>query len=234
MKDQYEKNLIEVTQTKNNDGLSGIDKMAMSLDKYDEGIVVLVDLNVETTIQRIREMVDVPITDDEIDYYMKHLTLSEMQTEYVYAFYANYFGTFRDLHLLTRRQYITLLLIMKKILLIDLGYDPETKDVKQAALPYILSGNLEDRIVNRMVRNARFLEKLESSPKYQKLVKDEYSMLLQINGKEDFIKSRLSTLINTRFTYVTYEEPELTGQVIEYDEEEIADELLDFFQYYIR
>lgn len=234
MKDQYEKNLIEVTQTKNNDGLSGIDKMAMSLDKYDEGIVVLVDLNVETTIQRIREMVDVPITDDEIDYYMKHLTLSEMQTEYVYAFYANYFGTFRDLHLLTRRQYITLLLIMKKILLIDLGYDPETKDVKQAALPYILSGNLEDRIVNRMVRNARFLEKLESSPKYQKLVNDEYSMLLQINGKEDFIKSRLSTLINTRFTYVTYEEPELTGQVIEYDEEEIADELLDFFQYYIR
>lgn len=219
--------------TKNGDGLSGIDKMAMNLDKFDEGTVVIADLNIEKTMQRIKEMVDVPLTTEEVDYYMEHLKLTPMQTEYVYAFYANYFGTYRDLNLLSRRNYIELALIMKKILLLDLGYSTDTNEIKSAALPYILTGNLEDRIVNRLIRNAKFIDKLESSPKYQRLIDDDYSMLIQIDGKEDLIKSRLSTLVNTKFTYVTYECPEMTGKEIEYDEEMIADELLDFLCYYI-
>ena len=231
LKEQYEKNLAELSNTKNNEGLSGIDKMAMHLDKYDEGSVLLADLNIDMTIRRIREMVDIPISEEEIDYQMRHMDFSDIQTEYIRAFYARYFGNYSDLALIPKRDMVILTLIMKKILLIDLGYDVDSQSIKYAALPYILSGNLEDRIVNRMVRNSKFIESLENSYKYQRLVNEDYKMLQEIDGKNDFIKSRLSTIINTKFSYVAYEAPELLGKEILYDESQIADELCTFLEY---
>lgn len=231
LKEQYEKNLAELSNTKNNEGLSGIDKMAMHLDKYDEGSVLLADLNIDMTIRRIREMVDIPISDEEVDYQMRHMEFSDIQTEYIRAFYARYFGNYSDLALIPKRDMVILTLIMKKILLIDLGYDVDSQSIKYAALPYILSGNLEDRIVNRMVRNSKFIESLENSYKYQRLVNEDYKMLQEIDGKNDFIKSRLSTIINTKFSYVAYEAPELLGKEILYDESQIADELCTFLEY---
>lgn len=231
LKEQYEKNLAELSNTKNNEGLSGIDKMAMHLDKYDEGSVLLADLNIDMTIRRIREMVDIPISDEEVDYQMRHMEFSDIQTEYIRAFYARYFGNYSDLALIPKRDMVILTLIMKKILLIDLGYDVDSQSIKYAALPYILSGNLEDRIVNRMVRNSKFIESLENSYKYQRLVDEDYKMLQEIDGKNDFIKSRLSTIINTKFSYVAYEAPELLGKEILYDESQIADELCTFLEY---
>lgn len=231
LKEQYEKNLAELSNTKNNEGLSGIDKMAMHLDKYDEGSVLLADLNIDMTIRRIREMVDIPISEEEIDYQMRHMDFSDIQTEYIRAFYARYFGNYSDLALIPKRDMVILTLIMKKILLIDLGYDVDSQSIKYAALPYILSGNLEDRIVNRMVRNSKFIESLENSYKYQRLVNEDYKMLQEIDGKNDFIKSRLSTIINTKFSYVAYEAPELLGKEILYDESQIADELCSFLEY---
>ena len=231
LKDQYEKTLTEVTNTKNNDGLSGIDKMAMNLDKYDEGTVILADINIEDTMKRIMQMVDIPIAEEEVNYYMEHFHIAPMQLEYIHQFYAKYFGNCQDLALIPKRQLIILALIMKKILLIDLGYDPDTKEMKEAALPYILTGNLEDRSVNRMIRAQKFVDSLEESYKYQRLVNEDYKMLLEIPGKEDSIKAKLSTIVNTKFTYVTYEAPELTGTEITYDVESIADELLCFLEY---
>lgn len=231
LKEQYEKNLAELSNTKNNEGLSGIDKMAMHLDKYDEGSVLLADLNIDMTIRRIREKVDIPISEEEVDYQMRHMEFSDIQTEYIRAFYARYFGNYSDLALIPKRDMVILTLIMKKILLIDLGYDVESQSIKYAALPYILSGNLEDRIVNRMVRNSKFIESLENSYKYQRLVNEDYKMLQEIDGKNDFIKSRLSTIINTKFSYVAYEAPELLGKEILYDESQIADELCTFLEY---
>lgn len=231
IKEQYDKNLTEVTWARNSEGLSGIDKMAMNLEKLDEGAIVFADINIENTIARIRSSIDIEVTNEEIDYYMEHLKITKLQKEYVYSFFAKHFETYEDLNLLTRRQYLYLLLVMKKVLLIDLGYDVETGGAKAAAVPYILSGNLEDRIVNRMIRNGRFIDKLERSYKYQRMISDDYGLLSEIPGREEFIKSRLSALINSKFTYVTYEEPELSGTEITYDEEEIADELLDFLAY---
>lgn len=231
IKEQYDKNLTEVTWARNSEGLSGIDKMAMNLEKLDEGAIVFADINIENTIARIRSSIDIEVTNEEIDYYMEHLKITKLQKEYVYSFFAKHFETYEDLNLLTRRQYLYLLLVMKKVLLIDLGYDVETGGAKAAAVPYILSGNLEDRIVNRMIRNGKFIDKLERSYKYQRMISDDYGLLSEIPGREEFIKSRLSALINSKFTYVTYEEPDLSGTEITYDEEEIADELLDFLAY---
>ena len=226
LKDQYQKNLTEVTNAKNSDGLSGIDKMAMNLTKLNEGTTILVDINKEETMKDIKKKFDVPISDEEIGYYIKNLLLSKLQIEFIDSFFAKYFGAYRDMNLLTKREHITLAVILKKKLLLELGYDTETGDIHQAALPYILTGNLEDRVNNRVIRNNRFINKIDESYLYEKLKNSKYKYLVQI--KPDIILEKLSTFINTRFTYVTYENPELLGEEIVYSEDKISDELLFF------
>lgn len=227
LKEQYNKNLTEVTNTKNSDGLSGADKMLMNQNKIDEGSVILSDLNIQMTIDRIRKRIDVPITEDEIQYYITNHRPSKIQIQLVYAYYTKYFGTYRDLNLLTRRQYIILLLLLKKKLLIDLGYEKDEEGrIHYACLPYLLTGNLSDKVNTRIIRNNKFIAKIEESYMYQDLIHHKYELLEYL--KPDAILSLLSQIINTRFTYVTYEYQELLGTEITYSEDKISDELLFF------
>ena len=69
LKEQYDTNLTEVTNAKNSEGLSGSDKMLMNANKIDEGKGILSDLNIDLTMKKIRKIIDVPITEEEILYY---------------------------------------------------------------------------------------------------------------------------------------------------------------------
>ena len=226
IRDQYKKNMIEVTNNKNSDELSGIDKMAMNLTKLDEGIMTLADINIEKTVERIRKIIDIPITEEEIAYYQKNHSPSKIQRQLVYSYYTRYFGSYRDLNLLRSRDYIILLLLLKKKLLIELGYEDEDGTIHQAALPYILTGNLEDKLNTRIIRNNKFISKVEESYLYQNLVNTKYKLLQEI--KPGYVLLQLSSLINSRFTYVTYENQDLLGEEIKYSENKISDELLFF------
>lgn len=232
LKDQYETTLIEVTNAKNSDGLSGVDKMAMNLSKVDEGVVTMAEINISKTIDMIRKIIDVPITEEELDYYDKYADPSPIQIQLVNLYYTKFFGTYRDLTLLPRREYLTLSLILKKKLLIENGYEIEdqTKVRKATVLPYILTGKLEDKVNTRIIRNNKFVSKIEESYLYQHLIQNKYKYLEQIRPK--FIIQLLSSFINTKFSYITYENEELLGKEIKYSDDKIGDELL-FFLYTI-
>jgi hypothetical protein len=117
------------------------------------------------------------------------------------------------------------MLLLKKKLLKELGFE-NNDEIYQAALPYILTGNLESKVNTRLIRNNRFISKIEESYLYQNLINNKYAYLQQI--KPDYILSLVSSLINTKFSYVTYENTDLLGQEIEYSEDMISDELLFF------
>ena len=70
------------------------------------------------------------------------------------------------------------------------------------------------------------MNKLEEDIHYNYLCYSEYSLLLEIHPDE--IKSIISTLINSRFTYVTPENKELTGTDIDYNEDRIGSEITYF------
>ena len=227
LKDQYSKNLTEVTNAKNTEGLSGSDKMLMNSNKIDEGVVTLADINIEYTIAKIRRDIDVPLSEEEIQYYIDNHKPCDIQKLLVMGYYSKYFGGYRDLQLLTRRDYIILLLLLKKKLLIELGYEEDDAgNIHYASLPYILTGNLTDKVNTRIIRNNRFIAKLEESSMYQNLMQNKYRLLDSIKPEE--IKKKLSNIVNTRFTYVAYEHQELIGVEIKYPEDKITDELLFF------
>ena len=201
--------------------------MLMNSTKIDEGVISLADINIRLTIERIKRDIDVPISDEEIDYYIAHHKPDKIQIQLVSAYYTKYFGSYRDLNLLTRRDYITLLLLLKKKLLIELGYETdENGEIHYASLPYILTGNLVDKVNTRIIRNNKFIAKIEESYMYNELITKKYALLESI--KPESIKQLLSSIVNTRFTYVTWEFPELLGTEIVYPEDKISDELLFF------
>ena len=221
------------------------------------------DLNIPMTIRYLKRRFDIEITDDEIDFYIKNHVPSEIQIQLVKSYFAKYFGSYRDLNLCNRKDYITLMLLLKKKLMIELGYDKDVEDAEDSednaddeinnivgdddyladnneesnapctdsdmrpvALPYIISGNLSDHINTRVIRNIKFTEKVESSYTFQKLQEENHKYLNFIKPSYDM--GLVSSLINTRFTYVEYEHPELLGQEITYNDNKIADEMLFF------
>lgn len=199
----------------------------MNQSKLDEGVAILSDLNIQFTVNKILKDIDVPISEEEIDYYVKNHKPSTAQIRLVNGYYTKYFGSYTDLNLLQRRTYIKLMLIMKKRLLLELGYNiNKDGQIHHAALPYMLSGNVAEKVSNRTIRNNRFTTKIEESYMYQDLIHNKYQLLGYI--KPDELMNTLSSMINTRFTYVTYEYPEMLGQEIIYSDDKISDELLVF------
>lgn len=223
LKEQYTLTPTEVTSDKNPDGLSGMDKMEMNMEKIDEGTVILADVNVELQMQKIKEDNDFEITEDEVNYYMNNIVISDLQAQLCHSYWYKYFGSYRDTKLISKRDYIYLLLIMKKRLLMECGHE-DNKYYQDCILPYIITGNLKDKVNTRIIRNNKFVYKVTESDLYKKLIQRNYRFLSLLDP--DYIISILSQIINTTFTYVVYEDQNLLGKEIEYDDNKISDELL--------
>lgn len=226
IREKYAFNINEVTSASNTEGLSGSDKFMMNQAKLDEGAMILSDVNIKTTIDRIRRDIDIAVSEEEIDYYAKYQKPSKLHIKLVTLYYTKYFGSYNDLNLLTRREYILLSLLLKKKLLLELGFSMREGEVYHAALPYILTSNLSDKISTRIIRNNNFIAKMEENYLYKDLMENRYSMLRYI--KPDEILKLFSSIINSKFSYVTYEYPDLLGAEIFYNEDTIGDELAFF------
>lgn len=222
--------MTEVTSAKNQEGLSGIDKLYMNLEKQDENKAIMMDVIVQTTMKRIFEKYDVYISDEELAYYKENLKINNFQKELISAHFAKDFGNVEPLNLVSRDDFYRLILILKKNLLIHAGYEKDYNGYSETSkLAYLITANIADDSVNtRVIRNNKFKNKIDESYLYNKLKDEKYSHLQEI--KPDYILSLLSKFINTRFTYVCYEQPELKDVEIEYNEDKLSDELL-FFLY---
>lgn len=215
--EQYDKNRIELSAKKDVSGLSGLDKLEMNATKIDESTAILSDINIKRTIKRIKAKMNIKVPKDELRYYRDHLKITKFQSQLVFYFYAKYFGGYRDLNLLTRTQYLKLLIILKHRLQYQ-GY---------VYLPQILTSNIESRLNTRTIQNNKFLSKIQTSSIYQAIISDKYSTLQDID-KPHMILNLLSTILNTTFTFVDYDHPNMIGKPIELNQDVACDEFLNF------
>lgn len=213
----YEHTMVELSSIKDSEGLSGLDKLEMNSYKIDESLTILSNINIKHTIKRIRKSMNVEIPKEEIEFYQHHYKINKFQVQLVNYYYAKYFGGYRDLNLLTRKQYLKLLVLLKRRLQFQgLVY-----------LPQVITGNVE-KLNKRTIQNAKFLMKIENSAIYQTLINEKFSTLDEL-GKSNLILNLLSTIINTSFTVVDYDHPEKLGEPLEIANPDIlSDEFLNF------
>lgn len=226
LKQQHDKTLTEVTNSSNEDGLSNMDKMRSILNKINEGDVIISSVNCERTLEYIKKNFDITITDEEIEYYRLNHKPSQFQTQLVSSFWCRYFGSYRDTYNLTRREYVYLALLLKKLLLIMAGYPADAKYDGGCVLPFLLTGNVSEKANLRLIRNTKFVTKVEESEAYKTLMKEKYSYLEEV--QPNAIMGLLSQMINTTFTFVCYEDQDLLGKEIDYNEDLISDEMINF------
>lgn len=217
IKQKYDYDLKEASHIVENDGLSNIDKMEMSSAKLDESTVIMSSINIKHTMKKLLKQMRCEISKEEIKYYKKNHKINKFQSQLVLYFFSKYFGGFRDLHLLTETQYITLLILLKKRLQV----------FGNIYLPQLLSGNIAGRLSTRTIQNNKFVTRVESSDLYIRLMESKFSTLAEI-GKPKLILNMMSTLLNTTFTFVDYDNPELLGQKIEINPDIVCDEFLNF------
>ena len=227
VKETYSKTLTEMTNTRDSEGLSASDKMEMNLSKMDKGILGMSEVNIKDTIRRLREQYGVAISEEEIDYYIKHQKPSDIQTHLIRSLYSKEFMSYRDQYIVPNRQSTILKIILKKRLIADAVCSPN-KEFDDVVLPYILTGNVSGKVNTRMVRNSKLLAKIEEDSDYQYLVNYKYKELEEL--EPGYIKSLLSTFIYTKFTYVCYEAPELLGVEINAPEDQICHELIQYLK----
>lgn len=203
--------------------------MAMNIAKMDEGDLLLSEVNAEDIVEEIRKTFDIPITEEEIQYYWKNHKPSKDQIKLVYTYYGKLFGNARDCKLVTFRQYLIMMLVLKKKLLFDAGANGQEKGVLETAvLPYVISGNLEGHLNTRIIRNVKFNATLADSYQYQELKTEMYNLMEEIRPEE--LDSLISTFVNSSYSYCCYERPDLLGQIINYSDHKISDELTFFLR----
>ena len=207
----------EISTEKDSDGLSYLDKLEMDTVKIDENIILLSKVNIKDTIKRIKKKTKIKVSKKEKKFYLKHTKVNTIGRSLVFYYYTKVFGGFTDLNHITIDKYMELMVLMKRRLAVN-GF---------IFLSQIISANVDGRINNRMIHNNKMLERIRKSKTYQNIINNKYSTLEKA-GKEDTILALLSSLINTDFTIVDYDEPEKLGMSLYCDFDTLAQEFLDF------
>ena len=218
-KTKYKYNIIEISSSGSGEEgeLSGMDKLLMNASKIDETLIILAEENIKESIERMRAQLPF-ITDEEIDYYYKHCKVNKLHQTLINYYYAKYFGGFVELNLTPRRQLITLMVMMKRRLMKE-GY---------IYLPQLLSGNIDGKTNNRVIQNSKFLNKIETSPLYKVIMDEKYSIIVDLKKENNSIIGILSSLINSRFTFVDYDMQDVLGEPIVINQDTLSDEFINF------
>lgn len=215
---KYNKNPIEVSATPDANGLSSRDKVEQSLPKIDETLVVRVDIATEDIMNRILKEVG-PISDEEIDYYRTHCVRNkenQIQEILLQNYFAKRYSGFTELKTMPDRYQLMLLIALKRIL--------EKKGDYQ--LSYFLTATTVGKVSNRLLQNAKYMNKLKASPTYIRLTQKKYKVLYDA-GYPDVVLGPISKALNNQHTFVEYNMPELYGQLISFDEDIISNEIMD-------
>lgn len=215
--DKYDVTPKMIGYEKDMEGLSSIDKLVMNMNKIDESLIILSEINIKNTIKKIKKRFNIQVDKEEIKFYMNNHKINKFLMQLVHAYYAKFFEGYNDLTMLTKMQYIELLIILKKKLIYD----------GNIFLPQIITGNIQSRLNSRVIQNNKFISRLESSSLYEELVNDKFAAVIELKG-ENIIINLLSNIINTKFTFVDYDMEEKLGDVIEINQNALTDEFLKF------
>ena len=216
----YEYDYVSLSSSKRDgeDNTSQFDKFEAHLQKTDEGLALQNDFRARHVMNQL-VMRYGPISATEINFYRKELTkngqylINKFQQNLVNNMFYKFFGDTVSINSINGDDYITLIIIAKRILLRD----------GMKLLPYIISSNVV-RISTRTSLCKKELMKIEQSEYYNDLLK-------KYNGNEKTIKQFLSlvaTTLSSGFKVIDYDNPEINGEEVVMESDILIDEMMRF------
>lgn len=185
------------------DYLTHAESLEMSIYRIDESNQMINDVNNELVLKQIYNRFDFDISEDELEFYYTHCKINNLMQYFLHTFYSGFFHSSTAIQTITRRDTIKLLVILKKYL----------QASNMVILPQLVTAMVRGRFKENMIKNTRFQEKYESSDVYKNVVERKFRYISEIAPKENPIQKKLSTIINSTFTLVDYDE-EINGRIL--------------------
>ena len=211
-------NLKSVSSSiRDEDNNSEFDKYEAHIVKQDESLYVQNKVNCEETMKLI-ELEFGPFDENEINFMMREMSangnqvINAFQKHLIFNLFYRYFGDSQSINAINKRDYVILIIAAKKILIHN----------KMIALPYIISGRV-DRLVQRHSINKKDMLKLEAS-QYYPIIKNKYK-----NDKIlTIIRGIIGTIMCSRFTIISYDDPNIHGLPVPTISDYIIEEVLKY------
>ena len=215
----YGLNFIALSPSmRDEDNNSYVDKYEASLEKSDESKHMYIKANKASVLYSLTHCHGLgQFTQAEIDFFKRELSkdgksiINPFQQELINNMVYQYFGDTKSPLMINKDEYITNMLVVRRMLQNHL-----------TLLPYIISGKVV-RLVDRKTVNKKEMEKLQASPSWAK-VQDIYR-----NPDMDAkIMSKIAIILSSEFQYIDYNNPEVNGKKIEIIPEVICEEFLQY------
>lgn len=204
------------TDKRGPDNLSGVEKTEQMALKLDESQTIRIYKSLSDMINNLEQKYGY-ISEEEINFYMVYLEKQDkFHGNLVNYHFAKRFNGFAELKSASLRQCIKFVIYAKRELSAQ-GY---------TQLQWLVSSLLIGKSRNRMLQDAKFLAKIKTSSVYRHLMEDKYSVIDDID--QNPILQMISTVITNQFAFIEYDQPELTGEKIIFNNDIVSDELLVF------
>lgn len=185
----------------NDDFLSHSEAIEMSMYRNNESNPIITKANAEKVMANIRQNFNIPISEEEFEFYMENVKLNPLIQKLLHMFYSRFFHDTTAINLIPRRDVIYLTIILKKFL--------QFKGM--VLIPQLCTATVRGKFKENLIKNRRFNEKYENSTQFQHVLKEKFKYVEQLNPKESPIRKLLSTIINSAFIWVDTN-PDINGR----------------------
>jgi len=194
-------NYMPITNKKDADGLSDFDKIEINNSKFDESSVIIGNINIHQSIEKLRKKYKIEFDDEEVQWYADKVFVRPFQRDLTFQLFARHFGSVRDMYSIKRVEYAKLIVIMKHMLY-KKGF---------RYMQHILSGDVVET-VNRRPLNKKQVTKLRASSRYHSVFDEKYSDSMEILDAGNIMHNYLNIMLNSRIRIMDYQLQEHEGK----------------------
>lgn len=170
----------------------------MSVYRIDESNAIINEVNSSKVLNMIRKKFNVPITEEEIDFYNKNVKISSVTKLFLESFYSKFFHDANATLNVNRRITIELLIYMKKYLQIR----------GLTLIPQLCTARVKGKYKENTIKNSKFIEKIKTSDVWNNIIQEKFTYISELNTKEDYLLKKFSSFINSSFEFVDYNSPD--------------------------
>ena len=193
---------IEIDENEQTDDdserLSHVEAIEMSVYRIDESNAIINEVNSSKVLNMIRKKFNVPITEEEIDFYNKNVKISSVTKLFLESFYSKFFHDANATLNVNRRITIELLIYMKKYLQIR----------GLTLIPQLCTARVKGKYKENTIKNSKFIEKIKTSDVWNNIIQEKFTYISELNTKEDYLLKKFSSFINSSFEFVDYNSPD--------------------------
>lgn len=193
---------IEIDQQENqdddNERLSHAEAIEMMVYRIDESNALINEVNTKKVLESLRKRFNVTITDDELEFYKKHIMISPVTKLFLEAFYTRFFHDPNAVLSLDEDVVIELIIRMKKYL----------QYRGMILIPQLATAKVRGKYKENTIKNSKFIEKIKTSDVWNNIIQKKFTYISELNQKDDILIKKFSVFINSQFEFVDYDGPD--------------------------